>query len=52
MHYFVYLSLTCHSGSSPVAEAAARQLLSLPLYPELTLEQQDVVIAAVRTALA
>ena len=36
-------------GSLPVAEAAMRTVLSLPIYPELTLEQQDTVIKAVET---
>ncbi len=38
-------------GDFPVAEAAAGQLLSLPLYPQITREQQARVAAAVRRAL-
>ena len=38
-------------GDFPVAEAAARQLLSLPLYPQITHEQQARVANAVRRAL-
>jgi dTDP-4-amino-4,6-dideoxygalactose transaminase len=38
-------------GDFPVAEAAARQLLSLPLYPQITHEQQVRVADAVRRAL-
>ena len=38
-------------GDFPVAEAAAEQLLSLPLYPEITREQQARVADAVRRAL-
>ena len=38
-------------GDFPVAEAAARQLLSLPLYPQITREQQVRVADAVRRAL-
>jgi dTDP-4-amino-4,6-dideoxygalactose transaminase len=38
-------------GDFPVAEAAARQILSLPLYPQITPEQQQRVAAAVRRAL-
>jgi dTDP-4-amino-4,6-dideoxygalactose transaminase len=33
-------------GSFPLAERAADELLSLPLYPELTHAQQDVVVEA------
>ena len=39
------------TGDFPVAEAAARQLLSLPLYPQITREQQVRVADAVRRAL-
>jgi len=39
-------------GRCPVAETAAGQLLSLPLYPELTDAQAGAVVAAVREALA
>lgn len=38
-------------GDFPVAEAAAGQLLSLPLYPQITREQQVRVADAVRRAL-
>ena len=38
-------------GDFPVAEAAAGQLLSLPLYPQITDEQQARVADAVRRAL-
>jgi dTDP-4-amino-4,6-dideoxygalactose transaminase len=38
-------------GDFPVAEAAARQLLSLPLYPQITHEQQVRVADAVRRTL-
>lgn len=39
-------------GDFPVAEAAAEQVLSLPLYPQITLEQQTRVADAVRRALS
>ncbi|EFO82085.1 glutamine--scyllo-inositol transaminase [Oscillochloris trichoides DG-6] len=35
-------------GDFPHAEAAAREVLSLPMYPELAVEQQDQVIAALK----
>jgi dTDP-4-amino-4,6-dideoxygalactose transaminase len=40
------------AGDCPVAEAAARRILSLPLYPHITREQQHVVaslLAAVKS---
>ena len=39
-------------GDFPVAEAAAEQLLSLPLYPQITEEQQVRVVNAIRRAVA
>jgi dTDP-4-amino-4,6-dideoxygalactose transaminase len=41
-----YRSLELGPGSFPVAEAAAQQVLSLPLFPEMTEEQQKRVAAA------
>jgi dTDP-4-amino-4,6-dideoxygalactose transaminase len=38
----------CSSGGLPVTERICRQILSLPLYPELTDADVDRVIAAVR----
>jgi dTDP-4-amino-4,6-dideoxygalactose transaminase len=35
-------------GSLPVAEQASQEVLSLPIYPELTRAQQDEVVEAVR----
>ncbi|KAB8144415.1 DegT/DnrJ/EryC1/StrS family aminotransferase [Chloroflexia bacterium SDU3-3] len=41
-----YADLGYRAGDFPHAERAAAQVLSLPLYPELTKAQQDTVIAA------
>jgi dTDP-4-amino-4,6-dideoxygalactose transaminase len=43
-----YRLLGLGSGCFPAAEAAALQVLSLPLFPEMTDEQQERVTAAVR----
>jgi dTDP-4-amino-4,6-dideoxygalactose transaminase len=39
-------------GDFPVAEAAADEILSLPLYPHITAAQQERVVEALRAALA
>src|SRR5262249_47546815 len=38
-------------GEFPVAEQAAREVLSLPIHPHITEEQQDRVVAALKAAL-
>ena len=52
-----HLSVPCRKfgyaeGDFPRAELASQQTLALPIYPELTLAQQDEVIAAVRDFVA
>ncbi len=42
---FAYLGHT--AGSFPESEAASREALALPIYPELTEEQQDVVVSSI-----
>ena len=43
--------LGCREGDFPVAEAASREILSLPIYPGITPEQQDRVINELRRIL-
>ncbi|MEX0653573.1 MAG: DegT/DnrJ/EryC1/StrS family aminotransferase [Phycisphaeraceae bacterium] len=43
-----YENLNYHAGAFPAAEKACEEVLSLPIYPEMTDAQQDEVIAAVR----
>ncbi|MFZ0878536.1 MAG: DegT/DnrJ/EryC1/StrS family aminotransferase [Candidatus Acidiferrales bacterium] len=42
-----FASLGHKSGDFPAAEAASREVLSLPIYPELSEEQQRAVVAAI-----
>ena len=48
----VYESLGFRPGDFPVTERAASQVLSLPMFPGLLLEQQRVVSKAVQSGLA
>lgn len=43
-----YRHLGYAEGSLPEAEKAAKQVISIPCYPEMSREQQDEVISAVR----
>ncbi len=45
-----YQSLGYEIGTFPIAERAARQLISLPMFPELTSTQIDIVINAMKEA--
>jgi dTDP-4-amino-4,6-dideoxygalactose transaminase len=42
-----FASLGCEPGSLPVTEQASREVLSLPVYPELSAAEQGAVIDAV-----
>lgn len=46
-----FADLGYNEGDLPESERAAREVLSLPVYPEMTLEQQASVIEAVTAAL-
>jgi dTDP-4-amino-4,6-dideoxygalactose transaminase len=46
-----YAELGYAPGTLPVTEAVARSCLSLPIYPEMSDEQQDRVVTAIRTFL-
>jgi dTDP-4-amino-4,6-dideoxygalactose transaminase len=41
-----FAALGCQRGSLPVSEQAAEEVLSLPIFPEMTREEQDRVIGA------
>ena len=43
-----YAHLGYRKGDFPVCEKAASQILSLPMYPQLSEAQQDVVVAAIQ----
>ncbi|HKU30808.1 MAG TPA: DegT/DnrJ/EryC1/StrS family aminotransferase, partial [Arthrobacter sp.] len=43
---FAHLGLA--KGAFPVAERAAREILSLPLYPHITIAQQKFVVETLR----
>jgi dTDP-4-amino-4,6-dideoxygalactose transaminase len=46
-----FASLGHQRGDFPAAEEAAQEMISLPLFPEITVEQQERVVAALAKAL-
>jgi dTDP-4-amino-4,6-dideoxygalactose transaminase len=46
-----YRDLGYGAGAFPVAEQAAREVLSLPLFPEMTPEQVDTITAILRSGI-
>ena len=48
MDTFLPIVLGYTVGSLPVTERAMAEVISLPIYPELTDAQQDEVIGAIR----
>ena len=42
-----YVSLNYSAGEFPVTESAAAEIVSLPVFPQLTLEQQEKIAAEV-----
>jgi dTDP-4-amino-4,6-dideoxygalactose transaminase len=46
-----YAGLGYAEGAFPVTERTARELLSLPIFPEITAEQQERVVSVLRSAL-
>jgi len=47
-----YAHLGYRAGQFPVAEAAARRILSLPMYPHLTAIDQSAVVEALADSVA
>ena len=48
----VYKNLNYPVGQFPVAEQACHEVLALPMFPELTLEEQTQVVYGLKDCLA
>ena len=48
----IHATLGKIEGAFPEAERACREVLSLPMFPELTDSEQDLVVAAIKVALS
>jgi dTDP-4-amino-4,6-dideoxygalactose transaminase len=48
----VYENLGYQPGQLPVSEQASHEVISLPMFPELTQEQQNKVIYALKDCLS
>jgi dTDP-4-amino-4,6-dideoxygalactose transaminase len=42
-----YESLGCEAGSFPIAEEHASEIISLPMFPNLTVQQQEHVVSEI-----
>ena len=49
--YSVFADKKFPVGSLPVVEKVSREVISLPMHPWLTIEDQDTIVAAVESSL-
>ncbi|WAL58618.1 DegT/DnrJ/EryC1/StrS family aminotransferase [Thermocoleostomius sinensis] len=47
----IYATLGYQAGQLPIAEQVAQEVLSLPMFPELTIEQQQQVVYALKESM-
>lgn len=56
IHYLVFQGFSAYKNTlldqTPIANEISKRELTLPLYPTMTLEETDIVIAALRKALS